>query len=150
MKRGGLLLVALLMTLAANAQVLSFRISGNPTINVSNTADYANGVTLSHNTLQMSLSALSVYSLQVKAAGNLNNGMYSIPVSQVRLRVTNLSGATGGVTLNTAYQTLASFWTLLPAYNVPVTIEYKLAGGQEILRPGGAYTTTLTFLLTAQ
>lgn len=149
-KRVLLLLSALILTLSAQAQVMSLRVLGNPTLNVTNVADYTNGVTLTHNTLQINLSALSSYSLQVRAAGNLNSGMYSIPISQLRLRVTNLTGANGGITLSTAYQSLASFWTLLPAYNVPVTVEYKLAGGQQLLRPGGAYTTTLTFLLTAQ
>jgi hypothetical protein len=144
----GLILCGLLLTLTGRAQTL--QVLGNPVINVVTAADYQNGVTVLHNTIQVSVAANVQYSLQAKASGNMTSGVRSIPIGQMRLRATNVPGNTNpGFNLSTIYQTLVSSRQTVAVNNYAITLEYKLAGGTAILQPGGAYTTTITFLLTS-
>jgi hypothetical protein len=102
----------------------------------------ANGSPLSI-TAKARTSIGSVVTLVVKAAGNLQSGLDTIPVSQVRWTATG-TGFVGGTMSATTAQTVGSWvssgsWTGTQAYTLLNAWTYAV----------GTYTTTLTYTLTA-
>ncbi len=122
-------------------------ILGNPAMGISSINDYTNGLSIDHTTLQLSLSLGLSWSIQVRATGDLQNQNYSIPISALGIRALG-TGNRSEFRLSTTNQTLLSgLVTTLLSLNVP--IRYRAVGGTDFLKPGGSYTTTLVFTLTA-
>lgn len=142
------------VTLNVNlTNVLSLTTAVNATnINYTTVADYTNGVTADV-TGQLVVSSNRNFDLKVKAAGDLTGpSSNTIAVNKVTVSITNTDlGVTPatGVALSTTDQALAS--------NVPgvmsksLNLRYVTPGGSDaaFFKPGGTYTTTLTYTATA-
>lgn len=126
---------------------LGITILSNPNLSIRSVSDYQNGVSIDHNTLQLSVSLGLSWSLQVRATDDLRYQTYSIPISAIGIQSLNL-GNRPEMLLSTANQTLSSGLasSLLTIVNL---IRYRAVGGSSFLKPGGAYTTTLVFTYTA-
>ena len=121
-------------------------------INYTTVADYTSGVTVNV-AGQLVVSSNRNFDLKVKAAGDLTGpSSNTIAIGKVTVAITNTDlGVTParGVALTTADQALAS--------NVPGTmskalnLRYSTPGGSDaaFFKPGGTYTTTLTYTATA-
>jgi len=127
--------------------LLGISILSNPSMSMSSVSDYQNGVSINHNTLQLSISLGLSWSLQVRATDDLRYQSYSIPVSAIGVQSLNL-GNRPEILLSTANQTLSSGLasSLLTIINL---IRYRAIGGASFLKPGGTYTTTLIYTYTA-
>ncbi len=116
---------------------------------------YRNGVTITHPTLTISGIAGVLWTIQVRAAGNLQNGSFTIPIGRISLGATSFTGTgvnllTGStnLVLSTANQTLISGALSLLNLNIVANLTYRASGGVDFLEPAGNYTTTLTFTTT--
>lgn len=120
-------------------------------------SQYRSGIVLpSANQLSYTpVAGLSVQ-LQASAAGNListTNPALSIPIGDIQMQVTGISGATPTtagpvITLSTANQTLASNITVSLLSTAVFTFQYTASGGIDFLMPAGTYSTTLTYTVT--
>lgn len=116
---------------------------------------YKNGVTITHPTLTISGVAGVLWTIQVRAAGNLQNGSFTIPIEGISIGATSFTGTginllTGStnVVLSTTNKTLISGALSLLNLNVVANLTYRASGGVDFLKPAGNYTTTLTFTTT--
>ena len=126
---------------------IGITVLGNPALSISSINDYQNGVSIDHNTLQLNVSIGLSWSLQVRATSDLQYQSYSIPASAIGIQTVSL-GTRPEVFLSTANQTIASgFATSL--LNTLMLIRYRAVGGNHLLKPAGAYTTTLVFTYSA-
>ena len=128
---------------------------GSPTISFVTVNDYKNGVTINHNTFKVTGTLGLAWAIQVRASGNLTNGSYTIPISQVAMYASSFSGT--GVSLltsssefflSTVNQNLATGLLTLLAIDITVNVRYRALGGPDFYKPGGNYTTTLTVTTT--
>jgi hypothetical protein len=126
---------------------LGITILGNPSLSISSVNDYQNGVSINHNTLQLSVSLGLSWSLQVRATDDLRYQTYSIPVSAIGIQSLNL-GNRPEILLSTSNQTLSS-GLASSLLSLITLIRYRAVGGNNFLKPGGNYTTTLIFTHTA-
>ena len=119
-------------------------------INVPTIADYRNGVTITQNSLQLTGTANSTYTLAIRASSaNFVSGVNTIPVNLIGITVlTAMIGATTKKRLTTALQTIATNRPTAAFTNFVVNLQYKLYSDPALLKPAGLYTTTLTFSLT--
>jgi hypothetical protein len=126
---------------------IGIAILGNPALGFNSVNDFKNGISVDHTTLQLSLSVGLSWSVQVRATGDLQYQSYSIPVSALGIQALS-AGNRSEFKLSTTNQTLLSgLLTTLLSLTVP--IRYHAIGGADFLKPGGGYTTTLVFTLTA-
>ncbi|UFH57002.1 hypothetical protein [Spirosoma sp. KNUC1025] len=132
---------------ATAPSAIGVSILGNPSISISSISDYQNGVSISHNTLQLSVSLGLSWSLQVRATDDLRYQNQSIPVSSIAVQSLNL-GNRPEIFLSTTNQTLSSGLasSILSIINL---IRYRAVGGSNFLKPAGNYTTTILFTYTA-
>lgn len=126
------------------------RVVSNPVLNVASAADYRNGVSGNNTTLQATATNGQTVSLQVRAAGNLIRGTSSIPITLLYMQVVSTNPVQTERQISTANSTLISGRLSANWTNNPITIKYRLAPSTDLLKPAGAYTTTLTFLFSAQ
>lgn len=128
----------------------SITVIANPTISVPTAATYRSGVAVTQTSLRVSGTANSTYTLQVRASGvNLTSGINTIPVNLIGITVTTAGiGATTEKRLTTAYQTILTNRPTAAFTNFNISLQYRLYSDNALLKPAGAYTTTLTFLLT--
>lgn len=129
-----------------DASALGLTILGNPTLRFNTVADYVNGVTVDHTTLNLSVSLGLTWALQVRATDDLRFQNQSIPASAIGIRAINV-GNRPEIMLNTTQQLVASGLAGLPL-NLSTTFRYR-AQGSAFLKPAGQYTTTLIFSFTA-
>ncbi|QJW89794.1 hypothetical protein HNV11_10600 [Spirosoma taeanense] len=116
---------------------------------VQTAADFQNGVSVSEQTLALTVAANKNITLQVRASGNLISGVNSIPIGSMYVQVTSSTPVQAEKQLSTTAQTILS-GTVSSAYSSrPITIKYRLAPGTDIFKPKGAYKTTLTFTFSA-
>lgn len=126
---------------------IGIAILGSPAMTFNSIDKYTNGVSIDHNTLQLSLSLGLSWSIQVRATSDLQYKSFSIPASAISLRALT-TGGRSEFRLSTANQTLATgLLTTLLSLTMP--IRYRALNGSDFLKPGGAYTTTLVFTYTA-
>lgn len=122
-------------------------ILGNPALSFRSINDFKNGIAVDHTTLQLSLSLGLSWSVQVRATGDLGYQSYSIPISALGIQALSL-GNRSEFRLSTINQTLVSgLLTNLLSLSLP--IRYRATGGNDFFKPGGSYTTTLVYTLTA-
>lgn len=119
----------------------------NPSISVRTVSDYQNGVSVDHNTLQLSVSLGLTWSLQIRVTDDLRYQTNAIPASAIGVKSLNL-GNRPEVFLSTTNQTLAS-GLASSLLNTTMLIRYRAIGGPSFLKPAGPYTTTLLFTYTA-
>lgn len=122
---------------------IGITILGNPAISFSSINDYRNGVTVNHSTIRVNALLGVVWSIDVRATGNLTYQTNQIPISNIGMQSTNL-GTRPEIMLSTTNQQLASGIANL-LLNQNMTIRYRALGGTAFLKPGGVYTTTLIF-----
>ncbi len=126
---------------------LGITILSNPALRFSSASDYANGVSVDNNTLQLSVSLGLTWSLQVKALDNLRYQTQSIPVSAIGVQAISL-GTRPEIFLSTTNQVLAA-GVATSVLNAVMLIRYRAVGGTNFLKPAGTYTTTLLFSYSA-
>ncbi|GAB4015237.1 hypothetical protein [Spirosoma koreense] len=136
-----------LLAEATAPSALGITILSNPGLSISSISDYQNGVSINHNTLQLSVSVGLGWSLQVRATDDLRYQNQSIPVSSIAMQSLNL-GNRPEIFLSTTNQTLAS-GLASSLLNIVNLIRYRTVGGTAFLKPAGNYTTTLIFSYTA-
>lgn len=135
-------------TVGADApSFIGVTILSNPSLSVRTVSEYQNGVSIDHNTLQLSVSLGLTWSLQIRATDDLRYSTNSIPASSIGIKSLNL-GNSPEIFLSTTNQTLAS-GLASSLLNVAMLIRYRAIGGPGLLKPAGAYTTTLVFTYTA-
>ncbi|WP_080237222.1 hypothetical protein [Spirosoma rigui] len=126
---------------------IGITILGSPAVAVGSVDTFTNGVSVEHNTLQLSLSLGLSWSIQVRATSDLQYKSFTIPVSAISVQALT-TGGRSEFRLSTANQTLATgLLTTLLSLTMP--IRYRAVNGSDFLKPGGAYTTTLVFTYTA-
>lgn len=126
---------------------LGITILGNPALSLNSLSDYQNGVSVNHNTLQLSISLGLSWSLQIRATDDLRYQTNSIPVSSIGVQAINV-GNRPEIFLSTTNQTLAS-GLASALLNLTTLIRYRAVGGNSFLKPGGTYTTTVVFTYSA-
>lgn len=136
------------LTGAPPVSVLGISILGNPSFSFKSVEDYQNGVSLEHNTLSLAVSLGLSWALQVRATDDLRYQSYSIPASAVGLQVISL-GNRPEIRLGQNNQLVASGLVSSLVSSLIATIRYRAQGGNDFLKPGGSYTTTLVFSYTA-
>jgi hypothetical protein len=108
-------------------------------------------LTVNHTTIQTFAKRNTPWRVTVSASGtNVINGASTIPVSQMQMQVTNSTITDRPlITLSTTAQTLAADAAVTSVDKTTGhTINYILAGGANLLKSSGNYTTTLTFTMT--
>ena len=125
---------------------LAITILGNPAISFGSISDYMNGVSANHSTLRLAISLGVSWSLQVRATGDLQNQVYSIPASAIGIQAVNI-GSRPEIMLSSTDQMLAS-GLASSLLNQVTTFRYRAVGGSAFLKPAGNYTTTLIFTYT--
>ncbi len=86
----------------------------------------------------------------MRAAGDPTFNGQSIALNQVNVRVTNTTVITQPEKpLSTALQLIASDRSGNGGEVNVININYRINGGDHLLKPSGNYTTTLTFSLAA-
>jgi hypothetical protein len=122
---------------------IGITVLGTPVLSFSSISDYQNGVSVTHSTIRVTALLGVVWSVDVRATGNLTYQTNQIPISSIGMQSTNL-GTRPEIMLSTTNQQLASgFASLL--LNQNMVIRYRAIGGTTFLKPGGVYTTTLIF-----
>ena len=147
MRRNTLIAIISLCLGSSAFGLASLVMLGNPTINVQTTADRQNGVTISHQTLNVTAKAGQNTQLQVRASGNLISGANSIPINTLFIQITAPIVGTE-IQTSTVNQTLFLQKFNSSISNQPLTIKYRLATSAALSGPAGAYTTVLTFTIT--
>jgi hypothetical protein len=129
-------------------------------INVNSSSIYNNGTSVTvTNQVPIVIQVSNVYSLTVFASlsGNPANGSYTIPASNIQMKATSQSGFTTGytatqITLSTSNQQVFSGNLSNPNNSNQtdyLSFTYTLAGGANLLQPGGTYSSTINFTVNA-
>lgn len=132
--------------------VFQLTMLSNPVVTVNSVDAYTNGVTISNTTLRTYVKKNTPWRLSIAASGtNLVNGTSTIPISQIKMQVTNTTITDRPlITLSSANQTLAADASVVVSdRTTDLNINYILAGGANLLNSAGSYQTTLTFTLAA-
>ncbi len=129
------------------------------TINVNTSSIYNNGTSVVvSNQVPIVIQISNVYSLTIYASvsGNPSSGSNSIPVSNIKMQATAQSGFSNGytapqITLSTSNQQVFSGNLSNPNQNQTdyLSFTYTLAGGSNLLQPGGTYASTINFTVYA-
>lgn len=146
-----LLLTSVFAVLKATAQCSNY--ANNASTSFSVPSEFVNGKSFSV-TDEISVCAglaLNSTTVEISAAGNLTNGVNSIPLSKISFLITGVtgtglcgSGSASQITLSTSYQTVWSLNCLLALGASPkLTPTYTITGGSDLLLPAGTYSTTL-------
>ena len=146
------LVLYLLIVLAGSPAIaqLSITFLSNPLIAINSASAYQNGVTISNGTVRVSSPRKQTWQLSMRAAGDPAFNGQSIALNQVSVRVTNTTVTTQPEKpLSTALQLIASDRSGNGGEVNVININYRVNGGNHLLKPAGNYTTTLTFSLAA-
>ena len=129
------------------------------TINVNTSSIYNSGTSVTvTNQVPIVIQVSNVYSITTYASvsGNPANGSNTIPASNLKMQVTGQTGFSNGytapqITTTTTDQQVFSGNLSNPNHNqtVYLTFTYTLAGGSNLLQPGGTYSATINFTVYA-
>jgi hypothetical protein len=126
---------------------IGITILGSPSMAFNSIDNFTNGVSIDHNTIQLSLSLGLSWSVQIRATSDLRYATFSIPISAISVQALT-TGGRAAFRLSTVNQTLAT-GLLTNLFSLTMPIRYRAVSGSDFLKPGGAYTTTLVFTYSA-
>lgn len=157
MNRVGILIIFLLLSVWCDAQTITV-LGSPPTIQMLTAADIWNGKSTTHTSIRIGYPLLNLggLSLDVFARAEFANlsstGAGAIPVSNVALSVTNLSGADPEITLTTTNQRILhqppGLLTSLLGGTADVSVKYRILGGVNLLVPASTYTVRIFYTVS--
>lgn len=137
-------------TLRSDAQSMlgSLTVNSHPTITLSSIADYENGTSVINQTVTINTTASMNWVLKLRASGTPERMGEQLVLNSFAVQVTNMPGAFPEIRLSMADQDIASGTSAAVMQTLPVELRYRVIGGNDLLKPAGDYTTSLTFTLT--